>query len=85
MIFMGTETLQDEWWHVDEHHRFNWWLIEVADPFASQMMSCVKDVNALRLGSCALTSENKQFVHEHYEHMIVAWIRWADPRDPRKK
>ncbi len=85
MIFMGTETLQDEWWHVDEHHRFNWWLVESGDPFASQMMRCVRDVNALRLGSCALTSENIRFVHEDYEHALLAWVRWADPRDPRKK
>lgn len=85
MIFMGTETLQDGWWHVDEHHRFNWSLVTNGDPFASQTMKCVKDANALRLASCALTSENVRFVHEDHAHTIIAWVRWADPGDPRKK
>jgi 1,4-alpha-glucan branching enzyme len=84
MIFMGSETLQDEWWHVDECHRFNWGLIERDDPFARQMMRCVTEVNALRLGSCALTSENIRFVHEDDKHTLLAWVRWADPGDPRK-
>ena len=83
MIFMGTETLQDEWWHVDEHHRFNWGLVERDDQITHQMMQCVKDANVLRLGSCALTSNNIRFVHENPEHTILAWIRWADPDDPR--
>jgi 1,4-alpha-glucan branching enzyme len=85
MIFMGTETLQNEWWHVDDYHRLNWSLVESGDPFASQMMRCVKDVNMLRLKSCALTSENIRFVHEDFKHTILAWVRWADAGDPRKK
>ncbi len=84
MIFMGTETLQDEWWHVDPQHRFNWGLVEPGDDIAQQMMQCVKDANALRLGSCALTSENIRFVHEDPEHTLLAWVRWADAADPRK-
>ena len=84
MTFMGTETLQDEWWHVDEQHRFNWGLAEPGDDIAQQMMQCVKDANTLRLGSCALTSENIRFVHEDPEHTLLAWMRWADAADPRK-
>ncbi|MGA1870859.1 MAG: alpha-amylase family glycosyl hydrolase [bacterium] len=85
MIFMGTETLQEEWWHVDEGHRFNWWFVDEHDLFATQMMRCVKDANSLRLGSCAFTSENIRFVHEDAEHTVLAWIRWADEHDPRKR
>lgn len=85
MIFMGTETLQDEWWHVDQHHCFDWSLVEHEDLIANQMMRCVKDANKLRLGSCALTSENLRFVHEDDTHTLLAWVRWADSSDPRKK
>ncbi|MEW5816844.1 MAG: alpha-amylase family glycosyl hydrolase [Spirochaetota bacterium] len=78
MIFMGTETLQDEWWHVDDYHRFNWRLIEDRDIFAKQMMNCMRDVNALRLESRGMTSENIRFVHEDPENNVLGWARWSD-------
>ena len=85
LVFMGTETLQDPWWHADEHHRFDWSLAGGADLFAKQMMSCVRDINTLRRQRCALTSENIRFVHEDAQHTLLAWVRWADPGDPRKR
>ena len=78
MIFMGTETLQNEWWHVDERHCFNWALVDGKDIFASQMMCCVRDLNHLRLQSPALTSENIRFVHEDQDNTVLAWLRWDD-------
>jgi 1,4-alpha-glucan branching enzyme len=78
MIFMGTETLQDEWWHVDEHHRFNWRLADGNDALANQTMHCIKDLNYLRLENPALTSENIRFVHEDPGSSILAWLRWSN-------
>jgi len=78
MIFMGTETLQDDWWHVDVSHRFNWRLIEEKDTFTEQMMNCVRDVNKLRLSSHALTSENIRFVHEDTQNTVLGWVRWSE-------
>jgi len=75
MIFMGSETLQDEWWHVDEQHRFNWALVSGADPAARQMMACVRDLNTLRLANPALTSEQIRFVHEDPSGAVLAWQR----------
>ena len=82
MIFMGTETLQDYWWHVDEHHRFDWKLIEERDAFAGQMMNCVRDANMLRLKNRAFTSENIRFVHEDPKHTVLGWMRWSDNGAP---
>ena len=83
MIFMGTETLQDAWWHVDAQHRFDWRLV-AGDLYATQMMRCVRDANALRLARCSLTSENIRFVHQDADNAVLGWVRWADAADPRK-
>jgi 1,4-alpha-glucan branching enzyme len=78
MIFMGTETLQKEWWHVDIDHRFNWDLVEKRDKYAEHMMNCVRDINKLRLSTHAFTSENIRFVHEDSGNSVLGWIRSSD-------
>lgn len=42
---MGTETLQDGWWHVDRP--FDWRLAR-DDVFAVEMIRCVRAINRLR-------------------------------------
>jgi 1,4-alpha-glucan branching enzyme len=85
LCFMGTETLQDDWWHVDERHCFDWHLAAGDDEFATQMMRCVRDINMLRGACCAVTSENIRFVHEDANNTLLGWVRWADPKDPRRR
>lgn len=82
LVFMGTETLQDGWWHVDRP--FDWNLAQ-GDPLAHQMMACVRSINTLRRRLCALTSENIRFVHEDASNTVLAWLRWADQEDPRRR
>lgn len=82
LVFMGTETLQDGWWHVDRP--FDWGLAR-GEAFADQMMRCVRSMNTLRREHCALTSENIRFVHEDGDNTVIAWLRWADEGDPRRR
>jgi 1,4-alpha-glucan branching enzyme len=84
MLFMGSETLQSQWWHVDQAHGFDWRLVDGGDVFAEQTMRCLKDANTLRSSRASLTSENVRFVHEDPQNVLLAWVRWADDRDPRK-
>eukprot|EP00898_Chlorokybus_atmophyticus_P007683 jgi/Chlat1/7916/Chrsp68S07354 len=52
MTFMGSECLSRGWWHIDEHHRFNWDF--ALDEHGRQMQACVAAMNKLRLSSHAL-------------------------------
>jgi 1,4-alpha-glucan branching enzyme len=82
MTFMGTETLQDGWWHVDARSRFNWAL--ASDPLGLQMRACVRSANLLRRQFAAFTSENLSIVHKDATHTVVGFTRWADPADARR-
>lgn len=77
MTFMGTETLQEGWWHVDQHHRFNWQLTSGADAHAAEMMRLVAASNRVRLSSPGMLNEELRVVHEDCESCILACVRWA--------
>mmetsp|Transcript_77400 Transcript_77400/g.120916 ORF Transcript_77400/g.120916 Transcript_77400/m.120916 type:complete len:227 (+) Transcript_77400:1-681(+) len=78
MTFMGSETLQEQWWHVDEHHRFNWTLAQGDDIYASQMRSLVCSSNNLRTSSPAFVEERIKVVHEDARNTILGFVRWSD-------
>lgn len=77
MTFMGSETLQEGWWHVDQHHRFNWGLAEGEDTWAVEMRRLVACSNKLRVSSPALVQDDFRFVHEDASNTTLAFIRWA--------
>ena len=60
MTFMGTENLQEDWWHVDKHHRLNWGLLEGGDPHTAEMRAFVTASNKLRL-SCDLLLVSREW------------------------
>ncbi|HYA88691.1 MAG TPA: alpha amylase C-terminal domain-containing protein, partial [Nitrospirota bacterium] len=78
MIFMGTEILQDGWWHVDDEHRFCWRLVDEHDILAGQMSDCVRDANRLRLSDSAFSSGHIRFVHEDTRNTVLGWLRWSE-------
>ncbi|PHJ25713.1 alpha catalytic domain-containing protein [Cystoisospora suis] len=41
MLFMGTETHQDQWWNVDPPHMMDWHLVQTRDVLAQQMTKLV--------------------------------------------
>jgi 1,4-alpha-glucan branching enzyme len=75
MTFMGSETLQEGWWHVDQHHRFNWGLAEGEDTWAVEMRRLVACSNKLRVSSpalvqdcrCVVTSTSVGHLHERIQ------------------
>jgi len=78
MTFMGTETLQEDWWHVDQHHRFNWGLAESDDAFTAEMRALVAASNKLRLSCAAMTSDKLKFVHEDPNNTVLGFVRWTE-------
>lgn len=78
MTFMGTEILQDDWWHVDQHHRMNWGLAEGQDAFTDEMKRCVAASNKLRIATRALVEDNCQITHEDPGNMVLAFARHAE-------
>lgn len=80
MTFMGTENLQEDWWHVDPHHRMNWGLVEGANPQTMEMRAFVAASNKLRTTCGALTNDEVKFVHEDRGRRYL-WER----RFPRSK
>lgn len=77
MTFMGTENLQEDWWHVDPHHRMNWGLVEGADPQTMEMRAFVAASNKLRTSCEVLTRDEVKFVHEDGNNTILAFMRWS--------
>lgn len=80
MTFMGSETLQDGWWHVDQHHRFNWDLALGDDKHAGDMRRLVAASNRLRVSHPALVGEDVRFVQEDTSNVVLAFVRWAGER-----
>jgi len=78
MTFMGSETLQEDWWHVDEHHRFNWGLAQGGDPSAAEFRALVAASNKLRLSQAGLTRDELKWVHEDEGNTILAFMRWTE-------
>ncbi|CAE8627775.1 unnamed protein product [Polarella glacialis] len=78
MTFMGSETLQEDWWHVDQHHRFNWDLAQGSDAASVEMRSLVTASNKLRLSHAALTRDQHRFVHEDKENAVLVFLRWTE-------
>uniref|UniRef100_A0A7S4ULA7 1,4-alpha-glucan branching enzyme n=1 Tax=Alexandrium monilatum TaxID=311494 RepID=A0A7S4ULA7_9DINO len=78
MTFMGSETLQEGWWHVDPQHRFDWALAEGGDPHAADMKRLVTASNKLRLACPALVQDNVRFVHEDACNTVLAFMRWTE-------
>ncbi|PFH38285.1 alpha amylase, catalytic domain-containing protein [Besnoitia besnoiti] len=76
MMFMGTETHQDAWWNVDEHHQMAWRLVE-GDAFAEQMMKLVAEANRLRLAFDCLTDDDApvRFCHVDYQNRVLGFTR----------
>ncbi|CAE7625681.1 RPS9B [Symbiodinium sp. CCMP2456] len=77
MTFMGTENLQEDWWHVDKHHRLNWGLLEGGDPHTAEMRAFVTASNKLRVSCEPLTRDEVKFVHEDGGSTILAFMRWT--------
>ncbi|CAE7483754.1 treZ [Symbiodinium natans] len=77
MTFMGTENLQEDWWHVDKHHRLNWGLLEGGDPHTAEMRAFVTASNKLRLSCEPLTRDEVKFVHEDGGSTVLAFMRWT--------
>ncbi|MBF0199463.1 MAG: alpha amylase C-terminal domain-containing protein [Planctomycetes bacterium] len=78
MVFMGTENLQDGWWHIDEHHCFDWNLAQGNDSHAPHMQSLVKKIHALRTGQGAFQSEDLRIVHQDASAKVIAFMRWQE-------
>lgn len=81
MIFMGTETLQDGWWHVDDAHRFDWGLVDGGDRFTIETLRCLRDMHTLRRERPALTGERLRFVHGDPHDTVLGWVRWTEDED----
>jgi len=77
MTFMGSETLQENWWHVDPHHRFDWALAQGDDAHAAEMRQLVASSNRLRARCPALVGEDVRFVHEDACNTVLAFVRWT--------
>lgn len=75
MTFMGTETLQNDWWHVDDHHRMNWGIVDGGDAHAAGMMQLVTASNKLRTTSPALHGDETKFVHEDGNNTVLGFVR----------
>jgi|GEM_PF-3788973 len=74
MVFMGSETLQEDWWHVDERFRFRWAPVDGGDEAVRAMMRCVAAMNRLRRRCPELHGEDLRFVHEDGRGLL-AWRR----------
>lgn len=81
MTFMGSETLQEDWWHVDHHHRFNWGLAEGPDIHAAEMRLLVTASNKLRVARRGLTVDEFKFVHEDGSNTVLAFLRGASAEE----
>lgn len=81
MLFMGSETLQDGWWHLDEGHRFAWRLLDEGDSLTAEMVACVGAVNRLRSANAALRSEQLRVVHEDCNHPVLGWLRYTENKE----
>jgi 1,4-alpha-glucan branching enzyme len=77
MTFMGTETLQNDWWHVDQHRRFNWHLAEGDDQVAADMRRLVSASNKLRISSAALHGNEVRFLQEDQDNVVLSFMRWS--------
>mmetsp|Transcript_129144 Transcript_129144/g.287833 ORF Transcript_129144/g.287833 Transcript_129144/m.287833 type:complete len:589 (-) Transcript_129144:15-1781(-) len=77
MTFMGSETLQEGWWHVDQHHRFDWGLAEGEDIASVEMRRLVAASNILRVSCPGLVSEDMRFVHEDAGNCVLGFMRWS--------
>eukprot|EP00405_Crypthecodinium_cohnii_P025699 CAMPEP_0206491230 /NCGR_PEP_ID=MMETSP0324_2-20121206/44794_1 /ASSEMBLY_ACC=CAM_ASM_000836 /TAXON_ID=2866 /ORGANISM="Crypthecodinium cohnii, Strain Seligo" /LENGTH=596 /DNA_ID=CAMNT_0053972225 /DNA_START=42 /DNA_END=1832 /DNA_ORIENTATION=+ len=77
MIFMGTENLQEDWWHVTPHHRFNWGLAEGDDAYAAEMRALVTASNTVRVNVEAMTQDEIKFVHEDAGSCVLGFLRGA--------
>jgi len=75
MTFMGSETLQEDWWHVDDHHRFNWGLAQGGDSTAAEFRALVTASNKLRLSEAGLTRDELRWVHEDEGNTILGFMR----------
>jgi len=73
MAFMGTEVMQDGFWHVDHHNRFNW--DYVADEIGQQAQLATCTINELRATSPALAQGSIKFVHEDHKKGVLAFER----------
>eukprot|EP00899_Mesostigma_viride_P009412 jgi/Mesvir1/18472/Mv14322-RA.1 len=62
MMYMGSEMLQNEWWHIDPQHHVNWAMR--ADERGKQMLALVRSMNSVRVASSALTSGGISFVQQ---------------------
>eukprot|EP00928_Gymnodinium_smaydae_P070954 TRINITY_DN54678_c0_g1_i1.p1 TRINITY_DN54678_c0_g1~~TRINITY_DN54678_c0_g1_i1.p1 ORF type:complete len:597 (-),score=102.50 TRINITY_DN54678_c0_g1_i1:253-2043(-) len=82
MTFMGTESLQEGWWHCDHHHRFNWGVAEGDDAQTLEMKKLVAASNGLRLSQAALTAGDVKFVHEDAGGGVLGFMRWTDGGAP---
>lgn len=80
MVFMGSETLQENWWHVDDRFRFQWAPVDGNDEHVHAMMRCMTAMNRLRRSCPELHGEDLQFVHEDGRG-VLAWLR--GPADGR--
>jgi len=78
MTFMGSETLQEGWWHADQDHRMNWGLAEGGDAHADEMKRCVAASNKLRIATRALVADGCQITHEDPGGRVLAFARHAD-------
>mmetsp|Transcript_31889 Transcript_31889/g.80855 ORF Transcript_31889/g.80855 Transcript_31889/m.80855 type:complete len:597 (+) Transcript_31889:91-1881(+) len=81
MTFMGSETLQEGWWHVDQHHRFNWGLAEGDDVHSAEMRRLVTASNKLRVAAPGLIQDDVRFVHEDAGSAVLGFIRGSSPEE----
>eukprot|EP00747_Dinoflagellata_sp_TGD_P093500 gnl/TRDRNA2_/TRDRNA2_165783_c1_seq2.p2 gnl/TRDRNA2_/TRDRNA2_165783_c1~~gnl/TRDRNA2_/TRDRNA2_165783_c1_seq2.p2 ORF type:complete len:248 (-),score=18.56 gnl/TRDRNA2_/TRDRNA2_165783_c1_seq2:111-854(-) len=77
MVFQGTETHQDDWWHIDRP--FNWDLTN--DEFGIEMLSLVKAANNLRVQENAFTHDDLHICHADGKNGVVAYTRSHDGCD----
>eukprot|EP00929_Paragymnodinium_shiwhaense_P063067 TRINITY_DN31530_c0_g1_i1.p1 TRINITY_DN31530_c0_g1~~TRINITY_DN31530_c0_g1_i1.p1 ORF type:complete len:635 (+),score=153.25 TRINITY_DN31530_c0_g1_i1:65-1906(+) len=76
MTFMGTETLQDGWWHVEGHHRFNWDLAG-DEKLGAEMRKFVNASNKVRIGNPGLVGHEIRIQHEDPSNTILGFMRWS--------